>query len=239
MEKMMRRIIALMVLVLLPALSGQANAELMTIWDFGPTAGTYTLDPQYEYVTGTPAMSAGNADYDINGGNGIAFSSDAAGNSHIAGQSLHWEDVSGTGANDAYIIITIDTTGWQDMAIRWDYKSDATGNDQGPTSFDLNYKVGSGSWINILYDQSIIRDDIWHEFSYDLSSETAIENQPFVQFRIDDFDNNDQEGDYWQDNVQLTGVPEPATLSLLAVGGLVLLRKRRRKQPQFPDCPHK
>ncbi len=114
----------------------------MSVWDFGPDSANYTLVPQYEFVSGVPTLTAGGADYDTNGGNGVGFT-DAAGNIHTAGQGLHWNDVSGT-ANDAYIIITIDTTGWQNMAIRWDYMSDNTGGKKGPVSFDLDYVVGSG-----------------------------------------------------------------------------------------------
>jgi hypothetical protein len=225
-----KRVIALGGVFLLLVLGSVANAELMAIWSFGPNSTDYTLVPQYEYVPGVPTLVAGNADYDINGGNGTGFI-DAAGNPHPEGQALHWDDVSKSGdSNDAYIIITIDTTGWQDMAIRWDYKSDDSGGKRGPVRFDLDYAVDSGDWIEIVNNYAIIRDEIWHEFSYDLSSLTAINNQSSVQFRIDDLQEaeGEESGDYWQDNVQLTGtvVPEPFSAVLFALGGAVLLRKR-------------
>jgi hypothetical protein len=226
----MKRVITLLGVVFLLALGSRANADLMAVWDFGPNSTNYTLVPQYEYVSGVPTLAAGNADYDADGGNGVAFI-DAAGNSHIDGQALHWNDVSKSGDNDAYIIITIDTTGWQDMSIRWDYKSDNDGNKTGPVSFDLDYQVGAGGWINIIDNYAIARDDAWHGFSYNLSSLTTINNQSSVQFRTNDFDENDLSGDYWQDNIQLTGaVPEPLSAVLFALGGAVLLRKRPKQK---------
>lgn len=225
----MKRVVILWGVAFLLAFGSVANANLMAVWDFGPNKDNYTLVPQYEYVSGVPTLAAGNADYDDNGGNGVAFT-DAGGNSHTAGQALHWDDVSGSGDDDAYIIITIDTTGWQDMSIRWDYKSDNTGGNKGPVSFDLDYAVGSGGWIDIVNNYAITRDDAWHQFSYDLSSLTAINNQSSVQFRINDLDKDDENGDYWQDNVQLTGVPEPLTAVLLALGGVALLSKRPKQK---------
>ncbi|MDD5063257.1 MAG: hypothetical protein PHQ35_00675 [Phycisphaerae bacterium] len=223
----MKRLIFLLGVVFLLVLASAANANLMAVWDFGPSSDYYTLVPQYEYVSGVPTLDAGNADYDDNGGNGVEFT-DAAGNYHIAGQALHWGDVSKSGDNDAYIIITINTTGWQDMSIRWDYMSDNSGDKTGPVSFDLDYQVDDGEWTNIVDNYAITRDDAWHQFSYDLSSLTAINNQPSVQFRINDFDENDLSGDYWQDNIQFTGVPEPMSIAFLALGGIALLRKRTK-----------
>jgi hypothetical protein len=46
-----------------------------------------------------------------------------------------------------------------------------------------------------------------------------------VQFRINDFNENDLNGDYWQDNIQMTGTPEPATLLLLGLGAMLMRRK--------------
>jgi hypothetical protein len=227
----MKRAIVLGGIVCLLALGSIANADLMAVWTFGPNSINYTLVPQYEYAQGTPVMTAGGADYDADGGNGVAFT-DAGGNSHDAGQALHWGDVSKSGGNDAYIIIAIDTTGWQDMSIRWDYESDNSGGKQGPVRFDLDYAVGSDDWTNILNNEAITRDGAWHEFSYDLSSLTAINNQSSVQFRINDIKEDDiKDGDYWQDNVQLTGasVPEPLSIVFLALGGVALLRKRPKQ----------
>ncbi len=211
----MKRLIVSLGVVFLLALGSTANANwVIASWDFGPSSDYYTLVPQY----GNGTMTAGNADYDTNGGDGVT------------GQALHWNDVSKSGDNDAYIIITVDATLWYDMSIRWDYKSDNTGDKKGPVSFDLDYQIGDAGWINILDNYAITRDDAWHEFSYDLSSVGYIDCQPSVQFRINDFDENDLSSDYWQDNVELTGasVPEPFTAVLLALGGVALLRKRTK-----------
>jgi hypothetical protein len=222
----MRRVFAFLFLSIFLSLNTTAIAGLMSVWDCGPNSTNYTLVPQYEYVSGVPTLTAGGADYDLNGGNGVAFT-DAAGNFHDIGQALHWGDVSGT-ADDAYIIITIDTTGWQNMAIRWDYMSDNSGNKKGPVSFDLDYLVGAGSWTNIQDNYAIIRDDAFHSLSFDLSSLIDIDNQASVQFRMNDFNENDLNGDYWQDNIQLTGIPEPISVILFALGGATLLGKRKR-----------
>jgi hypothetical protein len=215
--------IALVGMVFLLALGSIASATLPVVafWDFGPNSTNYTLAPQ----DGSGVMTAGGADYDADGGNGVAFLG------YAAGQAIHWTDVSKSGGDDAYIIIAIDTTGWQDMSIRWDYMSDSSGGKQGPVRFDLDYAVGSGDWINILNNEAITRDGTWHEFSYDLSSLTAINNQSSVQFRINDIKEDDiKDGDYWQDNIQLTGVsvPEPLSIAFLALGGLALLKKRQK-----------
>ena len=223
----MRKVVfVLQTLVFLLGLGGPANARLMVIWDFGPSSAYYTLVPSKENVAGIPTLQPSGGYYDNNGKDGVAYI-DAEGDNHIAGQAVAWDDVSITGPDDAQWIMTIDTTCWQDMTIRWDYLSDATGSNQGPTSFDFWYKIGvAGSWIRILDDEAIIRDDMWHEFRYDLSDISSIENQTYVQFRVDDLDENDLNGDYKFDNLELTGVPEPATILLLGLGGLSLLRRR-------------
>ena len=225
----MKKLITPTALFLLLALSSPTDASLMAIWDFGPDAAGYTLNVTTENVVGTPTLVAANAEYDVDGKDGYPYR-DAAGTFHDAGQAVGWNDVSGAGANDAYWIMTINTTGWQDMTIRWDHLSDNTGANLGPTSFDLHYRVGSGTWIPILNDNSIKRDDTWWEFSHDLSSITAIENQSDVYFRVSDLNQEGTtrpDGSYRFDNLELTGVPEPATVLLLGLGSLALLRRKR------------
>jgi len=192
---------------------------LMAIWDFGVSSAHYTENVTAENVVGVPTLVISGGEKDINGKDGIAYT-DAAGVHHDAGQGAAWNDVRVSGP-DAEWILTINTTGWNDIAIRWDYRSEET------PSFDLHYRVGGAVvWSDVLADWLIIADNAWHPFSCDMSYLSAIEGQPIVEFRVEDMELAGN-GRFIFDNLELTGVPEPATLILLGLGGVALLRKRR------------
>jgi hypothetical protein len=215
----MKRTAILLVAAFLAGFCPLAGAALMAIWDFGPSSAYYTENPTTENVNGTPTLVLSGGEKDINGKNGIAYV-DAAGVHHDAGQAGAWDDIRVTGP-DAEWVLTIDTTGWMDMSIRWDYRSQET------PSFDLHYRVGGAvDWEDILSDQPIIADDAWHSFSCDLSLLSQIEDQPIVEFRVEDMELAGN-GRFIFDNLELTGIPEPCTLILLALGGLAVIRRRR------------
>lgn len=226
---MARKVIALMTLVLLPALSGQAGAtSLMAIWDFGPNAPNYSEVVTAENVIGVSTLVLDGGQIDINGKNGTGYT-DTAGIWHEAGQAGAWEDLRVAGGKDAEWIMTINTTSWEDMMIRWDCKA----WDANTRSFDLDYRIGgSGVWTEILNnEQGLVGDETYQSFSYDLSSITAIENQAIVEFRFYNLDRYGN-GKFAFDNLELSGavIPEPTSIFLLGLGGLAFLRKRRAKQ---------
>ena len=213
----MRNTIILVAAVFWVGNGGAANAALMAIWDFGASSAYYTEAPTTENVVGVPTLSIFGGEKDINGKNGVAYI-DAAGVHHDAGQGAAWDDVRVTGP-DAEWILTINTTGWNDIAIRWDYRSEET------PSFDLHYRVGgSGDWGSVLADWPIIADDAWHSFSHNMSYLAAIEGQPIVEFRVEDMELAGN-GRFVFDNLELTGVPEPGTVALLGLG-IFLLKTR-------------
>ena len=214
----MRKVIVLFALVFLVVLVNPTDAALMAIWDFGPSSAYYTENVTAENVIGVPTLVLSGGEKDINGKNGVAYV-DAAGVHHDAGQAGAWDDVKVSGP-DAEWILTINTTGWTDISIRWDYRSEQT------PSFDLHYRVGGATvWSDVLADWPIIADDAWHSFSCDMSYLSAIEGQPIVEFRVEDMELAGN-GRFIFDNLELTGVPEPCTIALLALGGIVLIRKR-------------
>jgi hypothetical protein len=215
----MRKAILLLALIFLAVFSSPSGAALMAIWDFGASSAHYTENVTAENVVGVPTLVISGGEKDINGKDGIAYT-DAAGVHHDAGQGAAWNDVRVSGP-DAEWILTINTTGWKDIAIRWDYRSEET------PSFDLHYRVGgSGAWGSILADWRITADDAWHPFSYDLSFISQIEGQPIVEFRVEDMELLGN-GRFIFDNLELTGVPEPCSFVLLALGSLALTGKRR------------
>lgn len=214
----MKNATVLLTLIFLTVSSNPSGAALMTIWDFGPSSAYYTEVPTTENVVGIPTLVLLGGEKDINGKNGVAYV-DAAGIHHDAGQGAAWDDVKVSGL-DAEWTLMIDTTGWKDIAIRWDYRSEET------PSFDFDYRVGgAGDWTVILNNQPITGDDAWHSFSCDLSAISDIEDQMLVEFRAYDLDRAGN-GRFVFDNLELTGVPEPCSIVLLALGGIVLIRKR-------------
>ncbi len=213
----MRRSLLWLFLGVFAYTSGSANAALMAIWDFGPASTEYTEQPQFEQVLGIPTLVLAGGEKDDNGKDGVEYT-DAAGVLHEAGQGGAWEDIKVSGL-DAEWILTIDTTGWTGMAIRWDYKSKES------PSFDFDYRVGGeGDWVDIFNNEPITADNEWYSITVDLSAITAIENQPIVEFYMYDLDEQGNDK-FVFDNLELTGVPEPVTLVLLAIGGLAIRRR--------------
>lgn len=214
---------------------GPANAAVMSVWNFGQIGPTYTEVPFIENVNGIPDLSVDGGEKDLNGKDGVNYI-DSDGMIHPSGQAAAWNDVSvPSPAPDASWTMTIDTTGWEDISIRWDYwsENDVLGDDLGPASFDLLYRVGeSGIWIKQLMNEVMVRDESWHEFSFDfgLNGVTAIEDQSFVQFMVDDLKNEETGGVFRFDNLEVAGnavVPEPASLLLISLGCIILRRTGR------------
>ena len=194
----------------------------MAIWDFGASAKYYTEAPTTENVIGTPTLLVDGGQKDPDGKDGWAYT-DVAGVSHAVGQSAAWDDVKVTGL-DAEWIVTMNTTGWQDISVRFDYKA----WDPTTTTFDLDYQLDStGTWVSILNDQTITANNAFHAFAYSLADIDAIENKSLVQFRFNDLDKNGNDK-FAFDNLEFAGtqIPEPMTILLLGFGAAAILRKR-------------
>ena len=207
--------------VVLCLISPCSFGKVLSVWDFGPSSAFYTTDPASYALPDKPTFVMTGGDIDANGKNGVDFT-DADGIFHAAGQSAAWDDVNKSGTdNDAACTITLNTTGWILQGLRWDYRSEKA------TSFDLDYRLSeTETWISILNNQSITADDAFHVFTIDLSSFAVLSNHPFVQILISDLDEGPGNDKFFLDNLQFTGVPEPATLSLLLLGTAMGLRRR-------------
>ena len=221
---MRKTLIFSITLLVLPVLSGSADAALMAIWNFGPDAAGYTEDVTTENVIGIPVLTLDGGEIDLNGKDGIEYT-DSAGTFHSEGQAAAWNDIKVQG-KDAEWIMMINTTGFEDMTIRWDYKAWDSDTD----SFDLEYRINGGEWMAIRDDQAITGDGDYHSFSWDLSGISAIENQSAVEFYFDEIELNGN-GKYAFDNLEVSGsvIPEPCTIALLVLAGIKVLRKRERK----------
>lgn len=201
-----------------------ATGSVLAIWDFGDDKDTYTEAPADYNTSVVPTLTLSGSDVDTNGKDGIAYA-DADGIAHSAGQAAAWDDINKSGSdNDAALFITLDTTGFTNLTIRWDYKSELA------VSFDFAYRTSAdGSWTQAADNQAITPgwdDDLWYSVTLDLSAIAALDNQPYVQLRLDDLVEGPGNDRFAIDNIEMTGVPEPATLLLMSLGGLVF-RKRK------------
>jgi len=204
-------------------ISQSANATVLAIWDFGPSSAYYTLEPDYYNTVAMPTLYLHGSGLDIDGKNGIAYL-DADGINHIAGQAGGWDDINKSGTeNDAALFITIDTSGFSNLSIRWDYKSELA------VSFDFSYRTSAdGSWVKIINNQPITpgwAEKQWYSVEIDLSGYTEMNNQSYLQLRLDDLVEGPGNDKFAIDNIEITGIPEPGTLLLLGLGGW-LIRKR-------------
>ncbi len=200
---------------------GSANSEIMAYWNFGSGASTYTETVTTDNVSGSPALYVLGGDKDLDGKDGLT------------GQGAAWDDVSRASPTlDAYFAVEVNATGWQNIQVSFGYMSDNSGANLGPTSVDFQYSTGPvgywqrlDSWNNI----ALIRDDNWHTFTMNLSAIAVVNDQAILEFLLDDFDQDDLDGAFTFDNLVISGtpIPEPATMLLFGLGGVLLRRSKR------------
>ncbi|MEN6307244.1 MAG: PEP-CTERM sorting domain-containing protein [Anaerohalosphaeraceae bacterium] len=207
------------------AITMPASASVLAVWNFGDSSAFYTESPAYYNTVSAPALSLLGSGLDTNGKNGIAYT-DAAGISHIAGQGAAWDDINKSGSdNDAALTITLNTTGFSDLTIRWNYKSELA------TSFDFAYRTSAnGNWMQVADNQAITpgwASDSWYSVTLDLSALIALDNQSYVQFRLDDLVEGPGNDKFAIDNIEITSIPEPASLLILGLGGMALRMRKK------------
>lgn len=217
----MKNVVVFVVGALLCGAGSICADVLLAYWDFGPDDVGYTETVSIENVEGVPSLSGmSNGDgYDPNGQEGNAFV-DLEGTSHDAGQALAW----GSGVNDGTQewILGVDLSGYQNIAIQWDYRSTGTG----PSGATLDYKTGEGAWTTI-EEIALLTDSSYHTYQKDLSLFTDINNESTVQFRLSGFTGGTGSGTHRIDNLQLSAIPEPAVMGFIALSGIGCLIGRR------------
>ncbi len=219
----MKRILSLTLMIFGISFNSSAAVEQLAIWDFGPDGG-YTETVTAENVIGIPTLELMGGEIDADGKNGVAYT-DIMGIFHESGQAAAWEDIAVSSGPDAEWIVSINTTSWQGISIRFDYKA----WEPGTTSFDLDYRLDEGAeWSEMLNNQAIIPDGSFHGFAYSLSN--SVENQSFLQLRFYDLEQGDGNGRFAIDNFEITGtpIPEPATILLLGLGTVAAVHNRRK-----------
>jgi len=195
--------------------SGQTPVT-MAYWDFGPDSG-YTEEVLIDNIADAPVVVFWEGEKDFNGKAGVSYV-DQAGTPHPSGRAAAWNNVNAC----SELIITINTTGWSELVLRWDYFSENTDIDNlGPSTFDMDYRVGeTGDWVELLNNEPLTRDSNWHGFTKDLTAVDAVEDQPFIQLRINDLARGDESGGTFKiDNIELVGLPMPASIALQAPNG--------------------
>ncbi|MGJ8725081.1 MAG: PEP-CTERM sorting domain-containing protein [Roseibacillus sp.] len=229
-------------------LANAQSASLIAFWDFdnGFSEADEVVQITHPVTQGSGTLFQQRADTDGNGKGGVAFSAPEFSINALEDRSFAWDDAAKGGENDAEFFIQISTLGYQDITIRFDVEGNPDG---GITSFDLKYSpniladtseamdvvgtikdfeggVSSEIFNNEPFTAGLNLDAGFVEQVLDLSSVTALNNQPVLSLRFDDFDGND---DLRFDNILITGtaIPEPSSSLLLLLGSCALLRRGR------------
>jgi hypothetical protein len=146
----------------------------------------------------------------------------ASGDGTGAGQSLSMAD--GSNNNGNWIQFSVSTVSFTDLALSFAARSTGTGF----TGIELSYST-DGTTFTSFSTYTSPQDSVFHLATFDLSSVTAIDNQSSVTLRLTFSGATTTAGSTNLDNIQVTAVPEPATVlgGLLGLAGLCFHQRRR------------
>ncbi len=172
----------------------------LAIWTFdgSPAFSSGTPIAPTAASKDTPTLTLFDAEIDENGKEGQAYT-DVKGVSHPADRAAAWNDIKKKDAPDAEILLKLDTTGWYDLSLRFDYKSESA------VGYNLGYSLdGGGSWQPILGQDSLVNGFSWQTKVIDLTNRDAIENQSSLWLRIDHLEDTGNDK-FVFDNLELYG----------------------------------
>lgn len=175
--------------------------------------------------------------------NGVNAASSFASGFHALGGTVYSNPV-GNGSAESYSAnfwstgdyyqFTTSTAGYELITITWNQTSSSTG----PMSFDLEVSTDGVAFSTLLNDyvvQPNTAPNAWTSATFNplfilgpVVGPAALDNQATVTFRLTSQVTTPTAGTDRVDNVVIEGtqIPEPASLALLLLGGLVTLRRR-------------
>jgi hypothetical protein len=167
-----------------------------------------------------------------------------------AGAATDWSSPAGNGSIESFSVNTwasgdywqfqTSSTGYTDITISWDQTRSSTG----PANFRLEYSTNGVVFTQLGSNYVVLNNTTsagppattpWSTSGARQSAYTfgpiagpaALDNKANIYFRLTCLDSPAAGGTNRVDNVLIEGVPEPMTLTLLGLGGLTILRRRK------------
>jgi len=153
----------------------------------------YTLTPSTLTLVGT--------DVDVNGSNdGIAYK-DVEHVVHPSTGSYNFDDIKGSPATR--IDMAVDTRGFKDIKLRFDYNSEES------KTLDVRYSTNGGyTFTHLANDFSIAYGDFtpFYELVFDFSDIPAVNQNEYVVFRIDGLNDNNKDNKNDNDDFKIVNM---------------------------------
>jgi MYXO-CTERM domain-containing protein len=135
--------------------------------------------------------------------------------------TIEWDQYRTGVTDNLWVADSVAFDGW--WAMQWDQNFQASSY-----FFDFGVPVSTGVWQHVIYTIDTVGGTATVEIvgvgSFSSAQpDTAIDG---IVFELEPSESGGADGPTYIDNLMVTQTPEPASLALLALGGLALLRRR-------------